>query len=418
MPNSAENNHQALSGTLTVAAAFIIMAVFGGTSSAFGVFFKPVMNEFGWTRALTSGAIALSFITHGIASLGLGRLTDRFGPRIVLMINGLFMGAGYILLSSIGEAWQLYLYYSVVIGIGNAVHVPLLATMVRRFKARKGLTTGIVLGGIGAGQVIVPPAAAYLISTYDWQLSFAILGITALVVMLAAAQFLKNPRAEKEIPAALPNKKSMRAVEFSLPALSMRKVALSRQFWILVVINFSVAFCVQGITVHIIPYATDIGIAPLVAASILSFMGAAMMLGRIGIGVTADRISEGKTLVACLITLMLTLCGLLLAGEVWYLYLFGMLFGFSTGVLVLGSTLIARIWGPRAHARIFSVINLFIAFGAASSPYVFGYIHDVTASYRTAFLTDISLAFAGIVLALILCRDLAKSSKTFPVVSG
>ncbi len=411
MPNSYKNNHNAISDILVVIAAFTILATFGGTSSAFGVFFKPVMNEFGWTRAFTSGAVALSFITHGIVSLALGRLTDRFGPRVVLTINGLFMGLGYILLSQINAAWQLYLFYSLLVGIGNAVHVPLLSTIVRRFKARRGLTSGIVLGGIGAGQLIVPPVAAYLISSYGWQLSFAILGVAALVVIVVSARFLNVPQGKAEIPALRSDNRYTRSVEPASNAFSLRNVVLSREFWMIVGTNLFMAFCVQSMVVHIVPYATDLGIAPIVAASILSLMGVTMMVGRIVIGGAADRIREEKTLIACYCILVPILVGLLFTGAEWYLYLFAILFGLSTSVMVLGSTLVARIWGLGAHARIFSVVNIFIAFAAAAGPYVFGFIHDITGSYRYAFLTDTTLACIGLLFSFILLRDLAKSHK-------
>ena len=116
---------------LVIIAAFSIMAIFGGTRLSFGVFFKPIMNELGWTRAMTAGAFSLSLITHGLVSLELGRLTDKFGPRVVLTICGIFMGAGYLLMSQLNTLWQLYLFYGVIVGIGTAVHVPILSTVAR-----------------------------------------------------------------------------------------------------------------------------------------------------------------------------------------------------------------------------------------------------------------------------------------------
>jgi len=175
-------------GYIVVAAAFIIMAVTWGASVSYGVFFKPMLAEFGWTRAVTSGAFSLSMLMQGLLAIMMGRLNDRFGPRIVATICGVVMGLGYLLVSQVSAVWQLYLFYGVIIGVGmSGTLVPLLSTVVRWFTKRRSMMSGIVMMGQTTGALFGPAAANWLILTYDWRLSFLILGILVLVVIVLAA---------------------------------------------------------------------------------------------------------------------------------------------------------------------------------------------------------------------------------------
>ena len=139
-------------GYIVVVVAFFVMAVMWGTYNAFGVFFNPVLAEFGWTRAMTSGAFSLSLLVSGLSAILMGRLTDRIGPRWVVTLCGFLMGLGYLLISQVTAVWQLYLFYGVIIGIAmGGSWVPLMSTVARWFSARRSLMTGICLVGLGIG---------------------------------------------------------------------------------------------------------------------------------------------------------------------------------------------------------------------------------------------------------------------------
>ena len=115
------------------------MMVYGAQYS-FGVFFKPLLAEFGWTRAVTSGVYSLYMVLQGFLGIIAGRLTDRFGSRLVVTVCGLFLGAGYLLMSQIGAVWQIYLFYGILASIGAAGGwVPLLSTVARWFVKGRGL---------------------------------------------------------------------------------------------------------------------------------------------------------------------------------------------------------------------------------------------------------------------------------------
>src|SRR4030042_483555 len=180
-------------GYIMVILCFLIMMISFGLMDSFGVFVKPLLEEFGWARATTSAAYSLSFLIFGFVGILMGALTDRFGPRVILTSCGLCLGLGYLLMSQVNSLWQLYLFEGIIIGIGmSALYAPILSLIARWFIQRRGLMTGIVLAGLGIGQLVAPPVISRLIFTYDWRLSYIFVGGAALLVMVIATQFLKR----------------------------------------------------------------------------------------------------------------------------------------------------------------------------------------------------------------------------------
>ena len=165
-------------GYVIVIATFLMMLVSWGTFYSFGVFFESFLAEFGWTRALTSGAFSASLVGYGVMSIIAGRLTDRFGSKIVSAVSGLLLGSGYLLMSQVNAVWQLYLLYGVLIAMGmGGFWTPLVSIVARWFMARRGLMTGIVVSGIGVGTFVIVILVNRLITTYDWRTTYIIIGI-------------------------------------------------------------------------------------------------------------------------------------------------------------------------------------------------------------------------------------------------
>ncbi len=125
-------------GHIVVIAAFFVILAMHGLHYAFGVFFKPMLTEFGWTRAMTSGAFSLSQVVQGLLAIAMGALTDRFGPRVAMTLCGFLLGLGFLLTSQISALWQLYLFYGVIIGAGmGGAFVPLMTTVARWFVEKR-----------------------------------------------------------------------------------------------------------------------------------------------------------------------------------------------------------------------------------------------------------------------------------------
>ncbi len=130
-----------------------------GARFSFGVFFAPVLSEFGWTRAATSGGFSLTWVFTGLLSILVGRLNDKFGPRIILTIAGCLLALGYLLMSQLNSLWQLFLFYGVIsIGMSAAI-VPPLSTVAKWFFKMRAFMTGIVLAGTSVALMVIVPAA-------------------------------------------------------------------------------------------------------------------------------------------------------------------------------------------------------------------------------------------------------------------
>ena len=180
-------------GWWIVAAAFLAMMAHAGTYYSFGVFFKPVQLELGWTRADVSWAIFLQQAFHGASYILVGALIDRHGPRKVIPPFAILLFIGYALVSQTSALWQLYFFYGVVVGIGYGIgYAPLASIVARWFYKRKGLALGIAAGGIGMGTIIMPPLLSFLILHFGWRVAFGITGLILLVVFVAAAFILRR----------------------------------------------------------------------------------------------------------------------------------------------------------------------------------------------------------------------------------
>ena len=397
-------------GYVVVAAALLIMMLSTGALYSFGVFFKPVLTEFGWTRAATSGAYSLCILLLGALSIVVGRLNDRFGPRIVVTGCALLLGSGYLLMSQVSATWQLYLFYGTLVGIGTSgTLVPPISTVARWFVKRRGLMTGIAMSGIGLGTMIIPPLANWIISGYGWRTSYTVLGIAVLVLMILVAQLLRrDPSQMGQLPYG---NKEQENLSSATGGLSLQGATRSVQFWMVVVIFLFFGVTVQAIMVHIVPHATDIGISAASAASILALIGGASVAGRIIMGNAGDSIGNKMTGIICFALILAALLWLFVTEEVWAFYLFAVVFGFGYGGMAsVASPIAAELFGMVSHGVILGAIFCGMAIGEAIGPTLTGYIFDTAGSYQPAFLVSAMLSVIALVLVPLL-RPVAGDKK-------
>jgi len=387
-----------------IIAGFLIMAVMWGAIFSFGVFLKPVSMEFGWTRAMTAGSYSLYMVLHGFLHIVMGRINDRFGPRVVMSVCGFFLGIGFLLLSNISAIWQLYLFYGVLLSIGmGGAFVPILSTVARWFVRRRGLFTGIVSSGMSVGIMIMPPIARLLISTYGWRFSYLILGIVALVLVILAAQFLRRDPSQT---GQLPDGDTEIRAEGSVSengGFSLREAFRSRQLWVLCAMFLCFGTLVHTMMIHIVPHATDLGISTIVAASILTVVGGVGILGRIGLGSVADRIGKRPTYIIIFVCMLIAFLCLIPAKEAWMLFLFAVAFGLAFGGGdALISPMTAELFGLKSHGVILGVIAFIATIGGAIGPLIAGYVFDTTSSYQLIFIVFAGLGAIGLILVSML----------------
>jgi len=179
--------------------------------------------------------------------------------------------------------------------------------------------------------------------------------------------------------------------------LSFREAIYARQFWLLCVAVFSCGFCIQVIMVHVVLYAVELGISVTSAASILAAMGGASTAGR-SMGSAGDRVGNKLPTLISSIILSVALLWLLIAGELWMLFLFATIFGFAYGgIATLISPLVAELFYLRSHGIILGMVFFSFAIGSTISPVLAGHIFDVTGSYQLAFLICLLVSVIAIV---------------------
>ncbi|MDD4877113.1 MAG: MFS transporter [Dehalococcoidales bacterium] len=391
-------------GYIILLVSFVILMIVWGTQFSFGVFFKPVLNQFDWTRTATSGAYSLSMVLNGFFGIFAGRLSDRFGPRLVVTVCGFLVGLGYLLISQISAIWQMYLLYGVLISVGLAgMWVPLLSTVARWFTKRRGLASGIAASGIGVGTVIMPPLANQLITSYSWRTSYIIISLIVLVITVTIAQSLRRDPSQKGLLAYGTDPAKIGGLNLEDRGYSVQEAIHSWQFWIICIIGFCASFCVQNVVVHIVPHATDIGVSAAAAAIILSIVGIVNIGGKLGMGNFIDRIGSIRVLVIIFILLTVSFLWILLANELWMLYLFAVVFGAGYGgFAAVQSPLVAEYFGLKAHGAIFGLVIFAVQTGGAAGSLVAGYIYDIRSSYYWAFILCAILGIASLILSILL----------------
>jgi len=387
-------------GYVVVASAFLIMVVSWGLYFVFGVFFNPMLEEFGWTRAMTSGAFSLSSVLQGVLGIAMGGLTDRFGPRVVVTFCGAFLGLGYLLMSQTDTLWQLYLFYGVIIGTAmGGLWVPLLSSVARWFAGRRSLMTGIVVSGLTIGQLFAPPVVNWLISTYGWRLSYVILGSIVLISVVSAAQFLRRDPSRMGQQPNSKNEEKEEELISNTKAFTLREAIQTTQFWLVSIMLFCFGYGAFAVTVHIVPHVTDLGISAESAANILAINGGVGIFGNFVLGgIMGDRIGNRNAFVVGFVLMVASLFWLIFVREVVMLYLFAIVFGLALGSMGTSeSPLVASLFGLRSHGMIYGVIGLSFTAGGAVGPVMSGYLFDLNGNYQLAFLSCTLLGVVGLI---------------------
>ncbi len=395
-------------GWVMVIIAIFILTIFSLTVFTFGIFIIPMTTEFNWDRGALTGAFSMKTLISAIIGVLAGRLSDKYGPRILVTISGILGGIGLLLMPQVSSLWQVYLIWGLLMGIGGGFcYIPILSTIPKWFVKKRGVAMGLTSTGFGLGGLIAPLLAQWLISSYGWQQAFTTFGIITLIIIIPLAQFMKHtpqqvglsPYGEDKIienkrPPASPTK-----------GLSFNQAIKTAPFWIFSLTLFCIHFAIMAINVHIVPHATDIGISAMVAASILSITTTTSLIGRNLTGFICDRLGGRLTLSVCLTMLTLITIWLLFAQETWMFYLFAVIFGVAYGgVRPLEPVILTELFGLSSIGLILGCIMLIMQAGTALGPLLAGSIFDITGNYSLAFLICVIISALSIILSLILLK--------------
>ena len=384
------------------------MVVIWAAYYSYGVFFKPLIAEFGWTRATTSGAFSLSAIINGFFAIVMGRLTDKAGPRIVMSICAVVLCLGFALMSQIQNIWQLYLFHGIIIGIGmGGSFVPLMTTVVRWFVDKRNLMTGVITAGVGIGILMGPPAAQQLIFHYGWRSSYLVIAVLVLFAVLLPGRLIRRDPSELGICALGEDTPSLQEMAGSSSTdFSFHDAIRLRRFWLVYALFFCLGFCAFAIIVHITPHAIDLGTSPAVAANFLATVGALSVMGRIVMGRLADILGSKKGFAIGLLLMSIALGGLIPSKTLWIIFLLAGLFGLAYGTCVATQApMVAELFGLGSHGTILGFLSFGFVTGGAFGPWLAGTIFDEAGSYQCAFAMCAAVSVSGLILTRFLKTD-------------
>ena len=313
-------------------------------------------------------------------------------------------GLGYFLLSRTGALWHLYAGFALIAVNTSTTWTPIIATISRWFDEKRVLALGIVTGGIGLGQMLMPPLAAYLIEATGWRTAYIIIAaITWLVVIPAAIPARHSPQS-----VTLPADKNTSVYnedESLLPITewSLAEAVRTRAFWLLVALNVTLAATLFMAGIHIAAYATDVGITPTSAALVITCMGGANILSKIIVGGVSAKRGTRFAVFLFLGIETVALFAFAATRELWMFLIVAMLFGVGIGGAAPPlAAMVAEFFGLRSVGIIMGVIGVGWAAGCSLGTLLGDYIFDTAGSYVPAFLITGGLAVITLVLVLLL----------------
>ncbi|MGI5939741.1 MAG: MFS transporter [Thermoleophilia bacterium] len=377
-------------GWVIVFVSFILLVGSFGTQLSFGVFLKPLSTELGWTRAAASGAMSLAMGISGVIGVGMGRLTDRFDIRIPIGIAAVLGTVCYMLLARMHSLWQLYLYFGLGGGICiGSTYTPVSAMVTKWFREKRALALGMAAMGIGVGQMVLSPLAAYLIESFGWRTTYMVLGVIIFVCALPALFLLGRKAPERPVEGQAPSLDK---------GMTTRQAAATAPFWMMMITGIAIAAGFYTMAAHIVPAATDVGITPTAAALILALSSAAGIPGGvIGTWWLTKTLGHKWTLLLVCAIQAVALFLFILTTSLWAFNLVAIIFGFCFAVSTpVRQAMAPPLFGLRSIGAVLGLAYLAWSVGALAGPYIAGLIYDRTGNYDFAFvLTGVLLLIAS-----------------------
>jgi len=383
----AEAEIDSARGWVVVASGFLSMFVVFGIVYSFGAFFDSMAEDFGTGKGAT--ALMFSITTAWYFGLGLvsGRAADRFGPRPVLLVAAAMLGVSLVATSRVESIWVGYVTYGLGVGIAVAcAYVPMVATVGAWFERRRTTALGVAVAGIGVGTLVLAPLSERLIDAYGWRTAYVVLGTGGAALLVVASLGAHRPPTElRQAPAPL------------------RRIVRQRGFVILYVSTLLLSMALFVPFVFIKSYATDEGIEPGAAATLVGIIGASSVVGRLGLGALGARLGATRLMQLSFAVLAASFLLWLAAGSsyaalVAFTVVMGVAYG---GFIALAPAVAAGLFGTVGLGAILGAQYTAAAVGGLVGPPIVGEIID-RASYDAGIVVAmvVSAGAAGVLFLL------------------
>jgi MFS family permease len=376
-----------------VACGALMTCVGIGAMFSLAVYLQPMSVDTGWSRTGISSAMTLDFLVMGAAGFGWGALSDRIGPRVVVLAGAVLLGLGLVLASGATSLMQFQLTYGFMVGLASgAFFAPMIAAATDWFEDNRSLAVSLVSAGMGVAPMTISPFARWLISAYDWRTAMMVIGMVAWSLLVPAALFVRRAPRPAAGAGAAPSPTE--------PSLSAVEAFRSPQFIVLAAAFFLCCAAHSGPIFHMVSYAIGCGIAPLAAVSIYSVEGLSGLGGRLLLGLLADRFGAKRVLVAGLLVQAFAIASYLMVSRLGEFYLLSVVFGTAYGgVMPLYAVLARESFGQRVMGTVFGAMTMVSAVGMAFGPWAGGTIFDAFNSYMWLYVGAGAIALGAVAVA-------------------
>jgi len=390
------------------------MALGSGLSmSSFGLYVRPLEEEFGWTRAETSLAFSAAVLASGLTAPLIGHWTDLHGARPVIVVGAALSSLAFVLLASTQSLWQFYLFYAVHALFRQMMFfLPFQALTSQWFRRRRGVALSILGSGFSLGGLIVLPVVALVIAELGWRGAYLFsAGAMALLVPLSLLAIRSRPSdigqyVDGDTP-EVAREEDVNAESANTGAsMTLGAAARTRLFWICAIGFLLFFFGLIGWAVHQVPFYESKGMSRGTAALIVALSAGASIVARLAMGFVADRFERFETVVAILMALLFSALATLLVSTAWFaiaIYLGLWVIGASAGPMVESLVLI-KAFGVRHFGTILGAMLVIEMLGEIVSPAAAGAIYDSTGSYDGALVMFMTAFAAGVLLFVLASR--------------
>ena len=373
-------------------------------TATFPIFLAPLRAEFGWSQPQVFGALALTTLTVAIAAPFFGAVVDRIGARRMILA-GLLLEA-LVVASFARQTASLPSFYLRYIALAllalGTTHVAFTRVITMWFDRRRGMALGITLAGLGVGSMVWPLLAQWVIGAYGWREAYLVLAGTIAVVGLSTVALVvrDSPHpmglaVDGAAGAALASAPEKRA----LSGMAVREALRTREFRLMLAAFIFIGASISSVQVHLVPLLTSRGVSPMLAATAMSVLAAALVIGRLTAGWLMDRMFAPRVAIAFLIGPIVAIA-LLAAGATGGLaFLAGILMGLAVGAEVDVTALLAsRYFGLRNFSGIYAFFYGAYALGAAFGPLITAIAVDKNGGYTEVLGVHAALLVVGAVL--------------------
>ena len=378
-----------------VAAGGLLGCMAIGSAFSLPVFLLPISRDTGWSVAGISTAMTISFIAMAAASIGWGALSDRVGPRVVVITGSILLVASLALASRAPSLLAFQLIFGLAAGTATAaMFAPMMACVTGWFDTHRSLAVSLVSAGMGMAPIVMSPFVAWLITRLDWRTSLLIVAGVAAVVMIPASLLVRRPPALEagHEPAG----------DMPQSSLSVGDALRSPQFIILLLTNFFCCATHSGPIFHTVSYAVTCGIPTVAAVSIYSVEGLAGMGGRVVFGILGDRLGAKRVLVSGLLLQAFGALAYGFAHRLGEFYAVATLFGFVyAGVMPLYAVLARENFPLRMMGTVIGGSAMAGSLGMALGPLAGGLIYDAVGSYSWLYFGSWGMGIGAFLIAML-----------------